>query len=99
MRHTVDRRLSRSSIGGAIVDSKREDTESEAAKELALFDRKVHKACVEMVDAAKKELRDLDVPFFCNGFGETEQERQAQPELQSRMIAFLEAFVTGDDKT
>lgn len=34
-------------------------------QELAMYDRKVHRACGEMVVATGKELRRLEVPFFC----------------------------------
>ncbi len=40
-----------------------------AEQELAMYDRKVHKACREMAAATEKELRRLEVPFFCVGEG------------------------------
>lgn len=39
------------------------DTEDDA-NELLLYDRKVHKASVEMVKAMSTELKDMGVPFF-----------------------------------
>ena len=52
-----------------------------------------------MVEAGRKVLRDLDVPFFCKGYGDTAEEKKQMPELQSKMIGFLEAYITGDKES
>lgn len=76
-----------------------ENSEQEAAKELATFDRKVHKACLEMVEAAKRELRDLDVPFFCKNLGGKEEGTETREAMRSKMVAFLEEYISGDENT
>ena len=51
--------------GGVGGDADRDgEAEKEAADELKMYDRKVHRACVDMVKAMGKELGGLGVPFF-----------------------------------
>ncbi|KAL9076111.1 MAG: hypothetical protein Q9161_001158 [Pseudevernia consocians] len=88
---------------GGHVDSSKKDERSEE-QEMKLFDRKVYKACREMVAATVKELKKLEVPFFCivDGLVSEEGDGKAQGkskgtiseqglvELRGRMMVLLE---------
>ena len=90
------------SLGGHIDSSKKDELSEE--QELKMYDRKVHKACKEMVAATAKELKKLEVPFFCiieglvseKGDGKAQGKRkdtiteQDLVELRGRMMALLE---------
>jgi len=52
-----------SSIGGKVGPSNSSDLSPE--KELEIFDKKVYRACKQMVAATTEELGKLEVPFFC----------------------------------
>lgn len=81
-------------------------------QELAMYDRKVHRACGEMVVATGKELRRLEVPFFCvmeglvaAGKGGDDGKRKGKGtiseeelgELRGRMMALLEDLCGEED--
>lgn len=51
------------SIGGKVGPSNSSDLAPE--KELEIFDKKVYRACKQMVAATTEELRKLEIPFFC----------------------------------
>lgn len=55
------------SLGVGRIDAAKKKMEDELSEEqeLAMYDRKVYRACGEMVAATGKELRKLEVPFFC----------------------------------
>ena len=55
-------------------------------EELAVYDRKVHRAQREMIGATEKELRGLGVP----GFGEGEAEGEEGKTLRGRVLGLLE---------
>lgn len=90
------------SLGGHIATSTSSDLSEE--QELKLYDRKVYKACKEMVAATGKELRKLEVPFFClgeglvspKGDGKAQEKRrgtiseQDLVQLRGRMMVLLE---------
>jgi len=77
------------SLGGKIASSEGVSTiDLPVEKELEIFDRKVWRACGEMVEATRRELGRLEVPFFCveGGLvGEGELRR-----LQGKMLELLE---------
>ena len=89
-----------SSLGGGKTESIAPSTSSDLPpeKELEIFDRKVHKACKEMVAATTKELERLGVPFFCTdgrlkeNFGEG-----GLVKLQMKMLELLEDLC-GDEE-
>lgn len=90
------------SLGGHVASSNCNDLSEE--QEMKLYDRKVYKACKEMVNATMKELRKLEVPFFCvmeglvspKGDGKAQGKRNGTiseaelGELRGRMMALLE---------
>lgn len=98
------------SVGGLVAGgaSGYSSAEMAAGEELALYDRKVHRACREMVAATRGELGRLGIPFFAvgeglivrgprvgNGDGERMEGKVREEELealQKRMIEFLEDF-------
>ena len=89
----------RASLGGIIKTDRGNETREEGVDtELALFDQKVHRACIEMVDATTRELRNLDVPFFCKGFGDVTEEREKMAELRSQIVALLESYLKGGEE-
>lgn len=75
------------------------------------YDRKVHKACVEMGEASSKELGKLGVPFFCiapalvseRGDGRAEGKRRGTVSreelgvLRGRMVGLLEDLCGGEE--
>jgi len=77
------------SLGGKIASSEGVSTSDlPVEKELEIFDRKVWRACGEMVEATRRELGRLEVPFFCveGGLvGEGELRR-----LQGKILELLE---------
>ena len=80
------------SVGGLVATSSHLRGESEGdevKKELAVFDRKVHSACRQMIDASNKEIRELGVPFFCAGISD-KIEREELNSLKKKMLQFLE---------
>ena len=91
------------SLGGHVTSSNKNDELSEE-QELKLYDKKVHKACKEMVAATVKELKKLEVPFFYimegmvseKGDGKAQGKRrgtiseQDLVELRGRMMVLLE---------
>lgn len=83
------------SVGGLVAGSAFSAAEEMGAgeRELALYDRKVHRACGEMVAATRGELGRLGIPFF--GGGEAAAGKVGGEELrvlQKRMVEFLEEF-------
>ena len=89
----------RASVGGLVAKSTSLQGEvegNEAAKELTIFDRQVHRACREMVDASKKELWELGVPFFCAGISER-LEKDDLKLLRKKMLDLLEDFCGSQD--
>ena len=108
------------SLGGGRIDllsttttkrKKKEEEEegngeelSEEEQELRGYDRKVYRACKDMAAATAKELRKLEVPFFCvmdglvseKGDGKAQGKRkgtiseQELVELRGRMMGLLE---------
>lgn len=87
------------SLGVDAAKRKKEDEVSEE-EELKMYDRKVYRACGEMVVATGKELRRLEVPFFCLGEGLVVVEKGGKRKgtiseeevgvLRGRMLALLE---------
>ncbi len=80
------------SVGGLAANSSRLQGEAEGdelIKELAIFDRKVHFACRQMVDAAIKEIRELGLPFYCAGLSD-KVEKEELKSLREKMLQFLE---------
>ena len=77
------------SIGGnVIVPAGISSSELPPEKEVEIYDRKVHKACREMVQNAERELKGLEVPFFCTR--ERLMEEQVLVELKRKMLVLLE---------
>lgn len=90
------------SLGGHVASSNSNDLSEE--QEMKLYDKKVYKACKEMVHATVKELRKLEVPFFCvmeglvspKGDGKAQGKRKGTiseeelGELRGRMMVLLE---------
>lgn len=76
-----------SSSAGSTVAS-----ELAPSEELALYDRKVHRACRDMVTAMHGELARMGVPFF-GVVGDAKITQGELRELQKRMVRFLEEFV------
>lgn len=90
------------SLGGHVNASKVDELSEE--QELKIYDRKVHKACKEMVAATMKELKKLEVPFFCIGEGLVSEKGDGKAqgkrkgtisehdlvELRGRMMVLLE---------
>ena len=87
------------SVGGFVATSSRlqgEAKANEVSKELVIFDRKVHRACREMVDASKKELCELGVPFFCAGLS-SQIEKVDLEALRKKMLELLEDYCGCED--
>ncbi len=80
------------SVGGLVAGGPGGFSASEmgGGEELALYDRKVHRACGEMVAATRGELGRLGIPFFGGGEGKVGEEELRV--LQKRMVEFLEEF-------
>ncbi|KAF6221962.1 hypothetical protein HO133_001930 [Letharia lupina] len=90
------------SLGGHVNASKTDEFSEE--EELKMYDRKVYQACREMVAATVKELKKLEVPFFCTveglvspkGDGKAQGKRKGTvseaelAELRGRMMVLLE---------
>lgn len=107
-RRKLDDVLGSLGVGGRRIDAatKKVEDELSEAQEMAMYDRKVYRACGEMVAATGKELRKLEVPFFCVGeglvSGKGGDDGKAQGkrkgtiseevlvELRGRMLALLE---------
>lgn len=91
------------SLGGHVATSSKSDELSEE-QELKIYDKKVYNACKEMGAATVKELKKLEVPFFCimeglvspKGDGKAEEKRKGTisaaelAELRGRMMVLLE---------
>ena len=88
------------SVGGLVATTSHLQGEAEGdelSKELAVFDRKVHRASREMVDASKKDLYELGVPFFCAGnFDEIGTEDLEV--LRKKMLQLLEDYCSTKDE-
>lgn len=87
------------SVGGLVAGGPGGFSASEmgGGEELALYDRKVHRACGEMVAATRGELGRLGIPFFGGGEGgmvrgEGRIGEEELRVLQKRMVEFLEEF-------
>ena len=90
------------SIGGNVIaPTGISASELPPEKEMEIFDRKVHRACREMVKSAERELKGLEVPFFCTkeelifrkGSGEMRKGMVDEEELvrlQKKMLELLE---------
>ena len=66
-------------------------------EELGIYDRKVHRACREMVQATEGELARLGIPFFgvrtdLMGEAEGKISQGELRKLQKKMVGFLEEF-------
>lgn len=88
------------SVGGLVATSSRLQGEvegDEMSKELAVFDRKVHRACREMVDSSNRELGELGVPFFCAGISD-KLERKELEALRKTMLQLLEDYCSNQDE-
>ena len=87
------------SLGGHINTSNKGEELSEE-QEIGMYDRKVYKACREMIAATVKELGRLEVPFFCvreglvagkgQGEGKGRISEEELVELRGRMMTLLE---------
>ena len=94
------------SLGGHVGPSSSSD-ELSSSREMELYDRKVHKACGEMVAATGRELRRLEVPFFCTleglvgGEGDGKRKGRVSEgemgELRGRMMVLLEDLCGGEE--
>ncbi|CAD6574914.1 MAG: hypothetical protein ASARMPRED_006978 [Alectoria sarmentosa] len=90
------------SLGGHIATSNSNDLSEE--QEMKIYDKKVYNACKEMVAATMKELKKLEVPFFCymeglvspKGDGKAQGKRKGTiseaelADLKGRMMVLLE---------
>lgn len=88
------------SVGGLVATTSRlrgEADGDEVSKELAIFDRKLHRVCREMVDASMKQLRDLEVPFFCADISD-KFERNDLEALRKKMLQLLEDYCGYQDE-
>ena len=85
----------RSAVGGHIAPMTHVHDPASEKAELERFDRKVYKACQEMVAATMGELGTLGVPFFAlrkelMGEGEGMIGDEALLKLRMKMVGLLE---------
>lgn len=75
------------SIGGK-VDAAGTTNALSTEKELEIFDKKVYRACKQMVASTTQELGKLEVPFFCTKVGSMGEEELGR--LRGKMLELLE---------
>jgi hypothetical protein len=94
-----------SSLGGKTAPLNQPDLPPE--KEMEIYDKKVYRACQEMVAATTKELAKLEVPFFCTTRGLVSGKGTVRTKgtitedelvgLQKRMLELLEDLCGGEE--
>ena len=87
------------SVGGLVATLSHLEGEAEGdelTKELVVYDRKVHHACRQMVEASNKEICELGVPFFCAGVPEN-FDREKLKSLRKKMLQLLEDYCGSED--
>ncbi|KAK4690124.1 hypothetical protein P7C71_g6600, partial [Lecanoromycetidae sp. Uapishka_2] len=71
------------SLGGNVTKNGGEK-ELSVDEELKIYDKKVHQACQEMEAACIKELRKLEVPFFCTMRGLVTEKGEAGKQIEKK---------------